>query len=61
MRRGGKPAILVSAMVLALMFTLTPTGGATETNKLQQRLDELVATGVPGAILLVHKGARPFD
>jgi D-alanyl-D-alanine carboxypeptidase len=58
MRRGGKPAILVSAMALALMFMLTPTGGATDTNKLQQRLDELVATGVPGAILLVHRGDK---
>ena len=58
MRRGGKRAILVSAMALALMVTLTPTGGATDTNRLQQRLDELVATGVPGAILLVHKGDK---
>ena len=58
LRRGGKAAIFVTAVALALMFTLTPTGGATDTKKLQQRLDELVATGVPGAILLMHKGDK---
>lgn len=53
-RRAAKLALFVFA--LAFMLGVTPGAVAAERDQLQQKLDELVAAGVPGAILLVRRG-----
>jgi D-alanyl-D-alanine carboxypeptidase len=55
-RRAAKLA--TSILALALMVSFTPGGTAAGNDQLQQRLDELVAAGAPGAILLVRGGDR---
>ena len=45
-----------SAVALAFLLSGSGSAAATTTPALQDRLDAVVATGVPGAILLVRKG-----
>ena len=51
---GRAAAAVGSALAIALL--VVQGGGAASTPKLQERLDAVVAAGVPGAILLVRKG-----
>src|SRR5262245_42806787 len=55
-RHGTKLAFVVSVSVLSLGLTLTTGAGAAERTQLQRTLDQVVATGVPGAILVVRNG-----